>query len=109
MRLRQLVASAAEVQSIWNIGPSWVIGAWWLLIGVTAGAYIALHGRLGFASLAVSLYWLLYYLLFPRLDLPTRAPPQKLPAPGVGRRLSGPFGLLRERRGNVPCTSWRRM
>jgi hypothetical protein len=68
--LGQLVASTEEVRAIWNLGPSRLIGLWWLLAGVPLGLWLMRRGRLGLASLAFSPYWLPYYLLFALLDLP---------------------------------------
>jgi hypothetical protein len=66
----QLVASTDEIQSVWNLGPSRMIGLWWLLLGVPLGLWLTVRGRPGLASLAVSPYWLPYYLLFILVDLP---------------------------------------
>lgn len=54
----------------WNIGPSAIVGALWLPIGLALGAWLLRHGRIGLASLAVSPYILPYYYLFVVLDLP---------------------------------------
>jgi hypothetical protein len=70
--VRQLVASTDEVNSIWNLGPSRLIGLWWTLMGVPLGIWLTIRGRLGLASLAVSPYWLPYYFLFLLLELPLR-------------------------------------
>lgn len=78
--LDQLVASTEEVYSIWNLGPSRLIGLWWPVVGVPLGVWLTLRGRLGLASLAVSPYWLPYYLLFLLVDLPG-ALPRRRPSP----------------------------
>jgi hypothetical protein len=67
--IRQLVASTDEVDSIWNLGPSRLIGLWWLVAGVPLAVWLTIRGRLGLASLAVSPYLLPYYLLFGLLDI----------------------------------------
>ena len=46
-----------------NIGPSALIGAWWIPLGLALGAWLTWRGRLGLAGLAVSPYVLPYYLL----------------------------------------------
>lgn len=72
--LGQLVASTDEVHSIWNLGPSRIIGLWWLVAGVPLALWLVRRGRLGLASLAFSPYWLPYYLLFTLVDLPGARP-----------------------------------
>jgi hypothetical protein len=72
--MNQLVASTDEIHSIWNLGPSRVIGLWWLLAGVPLALWLTLRGRVGLASLAVSPYLLPYYFLFALLDLPGARP-----------------------------------
>lgn len=75
-----LQASSGDVLNPSNIGPSRLIGGWWLVIGLPMAAYLTLRGRLGLAGLAASLYWLPYYLLMLILELPglerERVPPQ---------------------------------
>jgi len=46
-----------------NWGPSRFIGLWWLVIGVPLAAWLTWRGRIGFAAVAISPYWLGYYLL----------------------------------------------
>jgi hypothetical protein len=72
--LGQLVASTDEVHSIWNLGPSRLIGLWWLVAGVPLALWLLLRGRLGLASLVFSPYWLPYYILFTLVDLPGTRP-----------------------------------
>jgi hypothetical protein len=64
-----LAGSSAEIGSLLNFGPSRVIGWWWIPIGLTAAIIFTWRGRLGWASLAVSPYWLPYYFLMPLLEL----------------------------------------
>lgn len=46
-----------------NVGPSRIIGGWWVPIGLMLGTWLAMRGRLGLASLAISPYVIPYYLL----------------------------------------------
>lgn len=64
-----LASSSNEVGSPLNLGPSRWIGLWWLAAGVPLAAWLTWRGHLGWASLAISPYWLPYYLLMPVLDL----------------------------------------
>lgn len=64
-----LATSSGEIGSALNFGPSRVIGWLWVPVGVLVAAVLTVRGRLGFASLAVSPYWLPYYFLFPLLEL----------------------------------------
>lgn len=68
--LTQLFASTEMVGSIFNVGPTAVIGLWWLLIGIPLGAWFFWRGRVGLAGLAISPYVLPYYLMVALLDLP---------------------------------------
>jgi hypothetical protein len=54
-----------------NSAPSAFIGWWWMLIGLPLGAWLLWKGRPGWAGLAVSPYWLPYYLLMPLLEITT--------------------------------------
>lgn len=67
-----LVSSSAEIESVLNFGPSRLIGWWWIPIGLTAAVILTWRGRLGWASLATSPYWLPYYFLMPLLELQHR-------------------------------------
>ena len=60
----RLLASSDEMGSLWNLGPSRLIGAAWLAIGVPLAAWLTWKGRVGLASLAFSPYLLPYYFLF---------------------------------------------
>lgn len=44
----------------------------WVPIGLALAAWLTWKGRLGYASLAASPYWLPYYLLFALLELVRR-------------------------------------
>jgi hypothetical protein len=67
--LQQLFSSVDEVSSIWNLGPSRLIGLWWMVIGLPLAIWLTLRGRVGLASLAASPYLLPYYLLFGLVDI----------------------------------------
>lgn len=66
----QLFASTEEIGSAFNIGPTAVVGLWWLLLGIPLGAWLLWRGRVGLAGLAISPYLLPYYLMTALLDLP---------------------------------------
>lgn len=72
----RLLTSTDEVESAFNIGPSALVGAWWLLLGVPLGVWLFLRGRVGLAGLAITPYVLPYYLMVALLELPLlrRAP-----------------------------------
>ena len=65
-----LIAAGGDVAIPSNIGPSRFIGILpWTVIGLAPAAWLTIKGRLGFASLAASPYWLPYYLLVLVLEL----------------------------------------
>ena len=66
--VRVLAGSGSEMLSRANMGPSVLLGWWWLAIGIPLAASLAYRGRLGLASLAASPYWLLYYPVFLLLE-----------------------------------------
>jgi hypothetical protein len=55
-----------------DVGPSAVIGAWWLPIGAVLAVVLTAAGRVGLASMAASPYWLPQYLLMTLLELVDR-------------------------------------
>jgi len=58
-----------------NYGPSAHIGTLpWLAVGVPLGVWLTIKGRVGWAGLAMSPYWLAGYLLMPLIELPQRKP-----------------------------------
>lgn len=67
-----LISSGDEMGSLLNLGPSRFIGVAWIILGLPLAGWLTLRGRLGWASLAVSPYWLPYYLLMPILELSAR-------------------------------------
>jgi hypothetical protein len=73
--LRLVESGPSEIESINNIGPSLLMGPWWLLVGVPLGVWLTLRRYPGAAGLAVSPYWLSYYLLMPLADLYTKRRP----------------------------------
>ena len=73
--------SGTDISNPYQIGPSALIGAAWIPIGLLLAAILTLKGRLGFASLAASPYWLPYYLLMALLEVPSKRPAP----PAVGR------------------------
>ena len=77
--LAKLASSGGDVGNTYNFGPSALMGLAWIPIGVVLAAFLTWRGRLGWASLAISPYWLAYYWMLPILDL----------LPGQLRALSG--------------------
>lgn len=68
-----LLTLSSQFESPNNLGPTRVIGAAWLLVGIPLGAYLMGRGHPGLASLAVSYpYVLPYYLLMLIVELPRR-------------------------------------
>lgn len=68
--ISQLFASTDEIGSAFNIGPTALVGLWWLVLGIPLGAWLFWRGRVGPAGLAISPYLLPYYLMVALLDLP---------------------------------------
>jgi len=58
-----LLSAGGEVASPFNLGPSALIGYFWVPIGAALAIWLTVRGRLGLASLAISPYWLPYYFL----------------------------------------------
>jgi len=52
-----------------DIGPSALVGLWWVPIGVVLAVVLTYLGRVGLASMAASPYWLPQYLLMTLLEL----------------------------------------
>jgi hypothetical protein len=52
-----------------DVGPSRLIGSLWVPIGLALAVWLTWRGRLGWASLAASPYWLPYYLMMPFLEI----------------------------------------
>jgi hypothetical protein len=60
-----LIAIGPELQAnAFNLGPTRLLGWWWMLIGIPLGAWLFWKGRLGWAGLAISNYVWIYYLYF---------------------------------------------
>lgn len=65
-----LFAAAEDALLPSNIGPSRFVGPIpWLAVGLPLAAWLTWKGRVGWASLAISPYWLPYYLLMPVLEV----------------------------------------
>ncbi len=77
-----LLAASADVGNWSNVGPSRFIGQWWLVIGIPLATWLTVRGRVGWAALAASPYWLPYYLLMPILELAGRRPIEEEPGHG---------------------------
>lgn len=56
-----------------TIGPTALVGHWWLLIGIPLGLWLAWRGTVGWAGLAVSPWVAPQYVLWPLLDLVPKA------------------------------------
>jgi hypothetical protein len=67
--LGALMSSTSEIHADLNLGPTALIGSWWLLIALPLATWLTWRGRLGLASLAASPYWLPYYFLMLLLEL----------------------------------------
>jgi hypothetical protein len=53
-----------------NLGPSYFIGLWWLVVAIPLGVWCWWRGWLGTAGVVLNTYLLPQYLLMPLLDLP---------------------------------------
>lgn len=70
-----MLAASGDVAIPSNVGPSRFIGTLpWLLVGLPLAAWLTRRGRVGLAGLAVSPYWLPYYLLALVLELARSRP-----------------------------------
>jgi hypothetical protein len=59
-----------------TIGPTALLGKWWLVLGVPLGIWLTSRGYVGWAGLAVSPYLTSQYLIWPLLDLVHRRTPE---------------------------------
>jgi hypothetical protein len=66
--VHNLLGSEVDVGGRWDFGPARIIGAIWIPIGLALAAWFTYRGRLGFASLVASPYWLLQYPLILLLE-----------------------------------------
>lgn len=64
-----------------NLAPSLQVGWAWVAVAWPLAAFAWWRGRLGFASVLASPYWIGYYLLFALLELRQPVRPQAEPAP----------------------------
>jgi hypothetical protein len=78
-----LLGSGSELGGTLNLAPSAVIGWLWIPISVALSVWFFSRGRLGLASVALSPYWLPYYLLMLLLELDPHARRQMLPKPDL--------------------------
>ena len=62
----------------YNWGPTRLIGAWWLPIGLALGAWLTWKGRVGLAGLAISPYVSPHYLLMLLVELAPTADSQRV-------------------------------
>jgi hypothetical protein len=77
-----MLAASGDALNPSNVGPSRFVGVVpWLCVGVPLAALLTRRGRIGWASLAVSPYWLPYYLLMPLLELSMGPNQRRLSAP----------------------------
>ncbi len=95
--LGALTDVSAELINAYNFGPSALIGALWIPIGLALAAWLTWRGRLGLASLAISPYRLPYYYLmlvleFARPPESPQPPPTPTPPDSGGCPATGPPG-----------------
>jgi hypothetical protein len=69
---RIVIANSTEFESVFNIGPSSVLGNLWVPIGLALAGGLTAVGRLGLASVAASPYLLGSYLLMLLLEFRPR-------------------------------------
>lgn len=67
-----LLGGRSDFASYFDFGPARFIGWAWIPLGVALAAWLTWKGRLGYASLAASPYWLAYYPLMLLLELRPR-------------------------------------
>lgn len=69
-----------------DIGPAVLLGPWWLVVGAILAVALTLRGKLGWASIAASPYWLPQYFLMLLLELvPSRSARHFVPF-GIGTK-----------------------
>lgn len=66
--LERLLASGHDVQNVFNVSPSRVMGSTWLLIGVPLALWLTSRRHIGLACLAISPYVLPPYMLMLLLE-----------------------------------------
>jgi hypothetical protein len=74
--LRSFLVGRSDLSGVFDFGPSRIIGWVWIPIGLVLAAWATWKGRLGYASLAASPYWLPYYPLMLLLELRPRSAAQ---------------------------------
>lgn len=79
-----------------TVGPTAVLGRWWLLLGIPLAAWLTWRGYVGWAGVAASPYINPQYLIWPLLDLAPRhsdrMPDAEPPRPLSPPRTSGQVG-----------------
>ena len=80
---RLLETGTSQIGIPFDVGPARLIGLAWVPIGLALSAVLVWRGRVGWASLAASPYWLPYYLFMPLLELDRARgePPPGAPVP----------------------------
>lgn len=77
--IARLLSSGTDMANPFNLSPSRVVGAWWMVVGVPLGLVLFRRGRVGLASLAISPYILPPYLLILLLERSPFVPDLLLP------------------------------
>ena len=69
MELAHLAGSGQDIYEGADLGPARFLGLWWWPVGLAIAAWLTLRGRLGWASVFASPYWLLHYGLMLLLEV----------------------------------------
>jgi hypothetical protein len=78
---RLVETPSTQVGIPFDVGPTHLLGGLWVPVGLAIACILTWRGRLGFASLAASPYWLPYYLIMLLLELRRwYAPPTRVKA-----------------------------
>jgi hypothetical protein len=78
--LTSLTRGGMDIGARYDLSPTFLIGPVWIPAGVALAAWLTWKGRLGWASLAASPYWLPHYLMMPLLELiPSRRDSEDIP------------------------------
>lgn len=70
--LHSFIAGRSDFGTYFDFGPARFMGVAWVPIGLALAVWLTWKGRLGYASLAASPYWLPYYPLMLLLELRER-------------------------------------
>ena len=94
-----------------DIGPAALFGTWWVVLGALLAVLFTIRGRLGWASMAASPYWLPQYLLMLALELvpsqPTRGSAAGQASDAAGEGEPAPAPSPRRRRLISGTRGWR--